>query len=41
VIALETGRGAIPLGIALTIVLLGIVGVVNALIHIVQRWIQG
>jgi len=41
VIALETGRGAIPLGIALTVVLLGIVGVVNALIHIVQRWIQG
>ena len=41
VIALETWRGAIPLGIALTVVLLGIVGVVNALIHIVQRWIQG
>ena len=41
VIALETGRGAIPLGIALTVVLLGIVGVVNALIHIVQRWVQG
>ncbi|MEE8355448.1 MAG: ABC transporter permease [Candidatus Bathyarchaeia archaeon] len=41
VIALETGRGAISLGIALTVVLIGIVGVVNALIYIVQRWVQG
>lgn len=41
VIALETGRGEIPLGIALTVVLLGIVGVVNALIHLAQRRIQG
>lgn len=41
VIALETGRGAISLGIALTVVLLGIVGAVNALIYIVQRWVQG
>jgi tungstate transport system permease protein len=41
VIALETMRGEIPLGIALTVVLLGIVGVVNALIHIAQRRIQG
>ena len=41
VIALETGRGEIPLGIALTVVLIGIVGVVNALIYGVQRWLQG
>jgi tungstate transport system permease protein len=41
VIALETGRGEISLGIALTVVLLGIVGVVNALIHTAQRRIQG
>ena len=40
VIALETGRGEISLGIALTAVLLGIVGVVNALIHLAQRRIQ-
>ncbi len=40
VIALETGKGAIPLGIALTFVLLGIVGIVNALIFFAQRWIQ-
>jgi tungstate transport system permease protein len=41
VIALETGRGEISLGIALTALLLGIVGVVNTLIHLVQRRIQG
>jgi tungstate transport system permease protein len=41
VIALETGRGEISLGIALTALLLGIVGVVNALIHLAQRRIQG
>jgi len=41
VIALETGRGDISLGIALTAVLLGIVGVVNTLIHLAQRRIQG
>jgi tungstate transport system permease protein len=40
VIALETGRGEISLGIALTAVLLGIVGVVNYLIHLAQRRIQ-
>jgi tungstate transport system permease protein len=40
VIALETGRGEISLGIALTFVLLGIVGLVNALIFLMQRWIQ-
>jgi tungstate transport system permease protein len=41
VIALETGRGEISLGIALTVLLLGIVGVVNTLIHLAQRRIQG
>jgi tungstate transport system permease protein len=40
VIALETGRGEIALGIALTVVLLGIVGAVNTLIHTAQRRIQ-
>ena len=40
VIALETGRGDISMGIALTIVLLGIVGAVNVLINAVQRWVQ-
>ena len=39
VIALETGRGAIPLGISLTVVLIGIVGVMNALLYIAQRWL--
>jgi tungstate transport system permease protein len=40
VIALETGRGAISMGIALTIVLLGVVGAVNILINFIQRWVQ-
>jgi tungstate transport system permease protein len=41
VIALETGRGEISIGIALTIVLLGVVGAVNILINFIQRWVQG
>ena len=36
-IALETGRGEIALGIALTIVLMAIVGVVNILVGTAQR----
>ena len=40
VIALETGRGEISMGVALTIVLLGVVGAVNILINFIQRWVQ-
>ncbi len=37
-IALETSKGDLPLALGLGIVLLGLVGAINALIALVQRW---
>ena len=37
-IALETSKGDLPLALGLGLVLLGLVGVINALIALVQRW---
>ena len=37
-IALETSKGDLPLALGLGFVLLGLVGVINALIALVQRW---
>lgn len=38
-IALETGRGEIALGVALTVVLMTIVGTVNILVGLARRWL--
>jgi ABC-type tungstate transport system substrate-binding protein len=37
-IALETSKGDLPLALGLGIVLLGVVGSLNALIALLQRW---
>jgi tungstate transport system permease protein len=39
VIALETNRGEIALGLSLAVILLGIVGIVNVIINWAKRWV--